>query len=99
MSQLMKPSKQPQSISTIHREIDRIHAGLTFRSVENLQKALAIPMDQLAAVLGVSRATLHRRKLQGRLEERESERLVRYERLLKTASDVFGDADDARRWM
>jgi putative toxin-antitoxin system antitoxin component (TIGR02293 family) len=91
--------KSPQSIATIHQQIGRIHAGLSFRSVENLQKALAIPMEQVATVLGISRATLHRRKLQGRLDERESERLVRYQRLLKTASDVLGSDQEARRWL
>jgi putative toxin-antitoxin system antitoxin component (TIGR02293 family) len=90
---------RPQSVTTIQHEIERIRAGLSFRSVENLQRALAIPMDQLATFLGVSRATLHRRKLQGRLDKTESERLVRYQRLLKTASDVFRDKEDARRWL
>jgi putative toxin-antitoxin system antitoxin component (TIGR02293 family) len=90
---------RPQSVTTIQHQIERIRAGLSFRSVENLQRALAIPMDQLATFLGVSRATLHRRKLQGRLDKTESERLVRYQRLLKTASDVFGDKEDARRWL
>jgi putative toxin-antitoxin system antitoxin component (TIGR02293 family) len=91
--------RPPQSVASIQQEIGRIHAGLSFRAVENLQKALAIPMDKVAAVLGVSRATLHRRKVQGRLDERESEKLVRYQRLLRAASDVFGNPEDARRWL
>jgi putative toxin-antitoxin system antitoxin component (TIGR02293 family) len=91
--------KRPQSVASLHQQIERIRAGLSFRSVENLQRALALPMDQLATVLGVSRATLHRRKLQGRLDKSESERLVRYQRLLKTATDVFGNKEDARGWL
>jgi putative toxin-antitoxin system antitoxin component (TIGR02293 family) len=91
--------RRPQSIANVHQQIERIGAGLSFRSAENLQKALGMPMDKLATVLGISRATLHRRKLQGRLDKAESERLVRYQRLLKKASDVFGDKEDARRWL
>ncbi len=91
--------RRPQSIATIHHQIERIRAGLSFRSVENLQKALNIPMDKIATTLGISRATLHRRKLQGRLDKAESERVVRYQLLLKRASDVFGDQERARRWL
>jgi len=87
------------SMITIQREIDRIRAGLSFHSVYNLQKALGVPLEQVASVLGMSRATLHRRKLQGKIDEHESERLVRYERLLKQAKNVFGSAEDARKWL
>ncbi len=91
--------KRAQPMATIHAQIGRIQAGLSFRAVQNLQKALAIPMETLAEVLGMSRATLHRRKIQGKIDKGESERLVRYQRLLKKAEDVFGDGSSAREWL
>ena len=68
---------------TVHQQIERIHAGLSFQAVQNLQRALDLPLEKMAAVLGMSRATLHRRKTQGKIDQQESERLVRYQRLLK----------------
>ena len=91
--------KRRQAIASIHEQIGRIHAGLSFRAVQNLQKALDVPMDKLASVLGMSRATLHRRKIQGKIDKDESEKLVRYQRLLKKAEDVFGGGDSAREWL
>ncbi|HEV3149052.1 MAG TPA: antitoxin Xre/MbcA/ParS toxin-binding domain-containing protein [Chthoniobacterales bacterium] len=91
--------KRSQAIATIHQQIGQIHAGLSFRAVQNLQKALDVPMEKLASVLGMSRATLHRRKIQGKIDKEESEKLVRYQRLLKKAEDVFGDAKAAREWL
>jgi putative toxin-antitoxin system antitoxin component (TIGR02293 family) len=91
--------KRSQAITTIHKEIERIHAGLNFSAVQNLQKALDVPLEQLARVLGMSRATLHRRKIQGKIDKEESEKLVRYQRLLKKAEDVFGDPASAREWL
>lgn len=91
--------KRSQAITTIHQQIGQIHAGLSFRAVQNLQKALDVPMEKLASVLGMSRATLHRRKIQGKIDKEESEKLVRYQRLLKKAEDVFGDAKGAREWL
>jgi len=83
----------------LRQEIERIRAGLSFRAAQQLQKALGVSLEQLAAVLGMSRATLHRRKTQGRLAEPESERLVRYQQLLKKAVDVFGNETKAREWL
>src|SRR5438046_7228293 len=76
-----------------------MQAGLSFRAVTSLQKALQLPLGTMATVLGMSRATLHRRKIQGKIDQDESERLMRYQRLLKKAEDVFGDVESARTWM
>jgi putative toxin-antitoxin system antitoxin component (TIGR02293 family) len=91
--------KRGQTIASVHQQIGQIQAGLSFRAVQNLQKALNIPLEAMASVLGMSRATLHRRKLRGKIDEEESEKLVRYQRLLKQAEDVFGDGKSARDWL
>lgn len=84
---------------SVRQQIQKIQAGLSFRAVTNLQKALDLPLGTMATVLGMSRATLHRRKIQGKIDHDESERLMRYQRLLKKAEDVFGDVESARTWM
>ena len=90
---------QKTPVSAIRRQIEQIRAGLSFRAVQNLQKALDLPMEKIASALGMSRATLHRRKLQGKIDREESEKLVRYRSLLKKAEEVFGDAENARQWL
>jgi len=91
--------KRGHGVTAVHQHIARIQAGLSYRAVENLQRALHIPLETMASVLGMSRATLHRRKNQGKIDQNESERLVRYQRLLEKADDVFGDAASAREWL
>ena len=88
-----------QKTTAIRQQIEQIRAGLSFRAVQNLQKALDLPMERIASVLGMSRATLHRRKLQGKIDREASEKLVRYRSLLKKAEEVFGDAENAREWL
>ena len=78
---------------TVRQQIEKMQAGLSFRAVTSLQKALDLPLGTMATVLGMSRATLHRRKIQGKIDQDESERLMRYQRLLKKAADVFGDVE------
>jgi putative toxin-antitoxin system antitoxin component (TIGR02293 family) len=91
--------RKTSGIATVHQQIGKIQAGLSFRAVRNLQNALDLPLEKIAAFLGMSRATLHRRKAQGKIARDESEKLVRYQRLLKKAQDVFGNPSAAREWL
>jgi putative toxin-antitoxin system antitoxin component (TIGR02293 family) len=81
------------------QQIERIRAGLSFHELEKLQKALGVTLEKIGNALGMSRATLHRRKIQRRLAAEESEKLVRYQHLLAKATEVFGDSDNAREWL
>ncbi len=79
--------------------VSKVRAGVPFRELEKLRGELALPLNQLAEKLGISRATLHRRKVAGRLDAHESDRLVRYDRLLQHARQVFGTTESARLWL
>ena len=79
--------------------IERIHAGLPIYELAALQESLDVPMEILAAKLGISKATLQRRKIEGRLDAVESERVLRFARLMGKAINVFGSESNAREWL
>jgi putative toxin-antitoxin system antitoxin component (TIGR02293 family) len=81
------------------RLIEVIGMGLPMDELEVLRASLDVPMEKLAAKLGISVATIQRRKLQGRLEAGESDRVVRFARLMGKAVTVFGNEQDAREWL
>jgi putative toxin-antitoxin system antitoxin component (TIGR02293 family) len=56
-------------------------------------------MDRLVPMLGISKATLHRRKLAGRLDAAESDRVVRFARLLGRAATVMESLESGRCWL
>ena len=91
--------RKSSGIASVQEQIGRIQAGLSFRAVRNLQTALGLPLEKIATFLGMSRATLHRRKAQGKIARNESEKLVRYQRLVKKAEEVFDDSVAAREWL
>lgn len=76
-----------------------VRNGLPFKELETLRAALDLPMEEVARKLDISRATLHRRKNSGRLETDESDKVVRYARLVGKAVEVFGDIQNARKWL
>ena len=79
--------------------IRQIQKGLRFTELETLQHSLDMPFEQLAAKLSISRSTLQRRKHAGRLSPEESNKVVRFSRLLRQAADLFGNVEKARAWL
>src|SRR5947208_1518349 len=79
--------------------IRQIQKGLRFSELETLQNSLEMPFEQLAAKLSISRSTLQRRKAAGRLSPDESDKVMRFSRLLEHATKVFGHIDKARAWL
>lgn len=79
--------------------IEVIRLGLPVQELDALRTSLDVPMDKLAPKLGMSRATLHRRKAQGRLGPEESDRVLRYARLMGKAVEVMEGEEPARRWL
>lgn len=79
--------------------VEVLRAGLPVQELNDLQATLAVPMEKLVPMLGISRATLHRRKAEGRLDQAESDRVVRYARLMGRAVEVLESEDTARQWL
>jgi putative toxin-antitoxin system antitoxin component (TIGR02293 family) len=79
--------------------IKMIQAGLPARELKDLQTNLDVPMEKLVPMLGISKATLHRRMAGGRLGPAESDRVVRLARLMDKAVAVMESVESARRWL
>ena len=81
------------------RLINCINAGLPIYELEELQARLELPMDKLASKLGISIATIQRRRQRGRLDPGESDRVLRFARLFGKAVALFENEQDARQWL
>ncbi len=91
--------KNETSAFTPSKLIAVIQIGLPVRELGDLQASLAVPMERLAPMLGISKATLHRRKAGGRLAPAESDRVVRFARLMGKAVEVMESEENARQWL
>jgi len=79
--------------------IEVIRRGLPVRELAVLQASLGVPMHKVASMLGMSKATLHRRKAQGRFSPEESDRVIRYARLMRKAIETMEGEESARLWL
>ena len=80
--------------------IEVLRVGLPVQELDDLQASLDVPAEKLAPMLGISKATFHRRKGAGsKLKPAVSDRVVRFAKLLGKAVKVFGDMEDAKQWL
>jgi putative toxin-antitoxin system antitoxin component (TIGR02293 family) len=79
--------------------VEVLRIGLPVQELNDLQATLAVPMEKLVPMLGISKATLHRRKAEGRLDQAESDRVVRFAKLMGKAVEVMESEESARQWL
>lgn len=79
--------------------LSRVREGLPMEEFQAARGMLEVTDERLAELLGMSRATLHRRKKAGHLDRTESDRLVRYVRLFVRACEALGGEAGARSWL
>ena len=73
--------------------------GLEFGEFEALRRQLDLSLEELSARIGLSRATIEKRKATGRLTPDESGKVVCFARMLGHAVHLFGGLEEARKWL
>jgi len=94
-----KPRVDSTEDSSIQSHIRAVERGLPFAIFTRLQEELDLNKSELADLAQISIRTLNRRKERGFFSPTESERLYRFEELLKAAERVLASRDDARQWL
>lgn len=83
--------------------VTRVKHGLPVREFDALREMLALTVEDLAGRVGISPATLSRRRREpagGRLDPEHSDRLMRYARLYWQAVHLLGGHEEsARAWL
>jgi len=79
--------------------IQSLKTGLPVRELDDLRSSLDLSMERLVPMLGISKATLHRRMKTGRLDSAESDRVVRFAKLMGKAVEVMESPENARKWL
>lgn len=86
----------------VRRERDlenQIRKGLPFAALEYFMDELALSLDRMSHVLGMTTRTFRRRRTEGVLAIEESAQLVRIARVFQRAVDILGAQEDAVAWL
>jgi putative toxin-antitoxin system antitoxin component (TIGR02293 family) len=96
---LRAPSEGNPSPYTASQLIQKLTVGLAVQELDALRDGLNLPMERLVPLLGLSKATMHRRRISGRLDPSESDKVVRFARLLGLAVRTLESIENARAWL
>jgi putative toxin-antitoxin system antitoxin component (TIGR02293 family) len=78
---------------------ERVRAGLPYAALAAVIARMRMAPSEVTGVLHLTPRTLARRKAQGTLDPDESDRLVRFARVIAHATEVFGTRDKAALWL
>ncbi|MEJ7760595.1 MAG: antitoxin Xre/MbcA/ParS toxin-binding domain-containing protein [Gemmatimonadaceae bacterium] len=79
---------------------EQIQRGFSYAAFERFQRNTDFSYHLLAKIVAVPQRTLARRKVAGRFEPEESDRLARISRVFARALELFeGDIENAREWL
>jgi len=88
---------QDSSTSHLH---EMVKEGLPYSAMDRLQSRLTPALVDLPEIIHIPARTLQRRKVEGRLQPDESDRLLRFTRILWKTIELFeGDFDLAVEWL
>lgn len=79
--------------------VNAIRQGLPTSSVEMLRKRLEITQAQVESLLHIAHQTYSRRKGAGKLTPAESDRVVRFGKLVERAAELLGEHAPAVDWL
>jgi putative toxin-antitoxin system antitoxin component (TIGR02293 family) len=78
--------------------VPALRKGLRYAVLQRASDRIGLPFEEVIAALGMPKRTIARRKLEGVLSPAESERLLRFARIVERSRDVIG-ADRAAAWL
>jgi putative toxin-antitoxin system antitoxin component (TIGR02293 family) len=78
--------------------VPALRRGLRYSVLQRASDRVGLPVEDVTAALGIPKRTVARRKVAGVLSTTESERVLRFARVVERARDVIGE-DRAAAWL
>ena len=79
-------------------DLTQVLAGLPLTAIQPIADFFAVSVDSVAAIVGIARVTLHRRRANGdRLSVDESDRVASITKIIILARETFESSDDVVR--
>jgi putative toxin-antitoxin system antitoxin component (TIGR02293 family) len=76
-----------------------VKAGLPYAALASVVARINLAQDEITGILHLTPRTLARRKAQGILDPDESDRLVRFARVVARTIEVLGNLEKATLWL
>lgn len=79
--------------------VGMVRKGLPWEALDSLARATSISQRLIAESLAIPVRTISRRKKEGTLSSEESNKLLRFAKVVARSEEVFGDTEQAVQWL
>ena len=99
----MEPTAETASAShllaVLHLNLESVEAGVSVETMTNFVSASGVELKDIYNIVIPARTLKHRRSRKQHLSSDESDKLARLVRVFDQAVSVFGEIEQARRWL
>lgn len=99
MAQITKIQHSPCLLGSLRLNLESVEAGVPVETMTNFVSASGVELKDIYDVVIPARTLKHRRSRKESLSRDESDKLARLVRVFDQAVSVFGEAEQARKWL
>lgn len=99
MAQAAKSGHPSRFSASIRLDLKSVEAGVPVETMANFVSASGVQFKDIYDIVIPARTLKHRRSRKQSLSPDESDKLARLIRIFDQAVSVFGDIDQARKWL
>jgi putative toxin-antitoxin system antitoxin component (TIGR02293 family) len=90
---------RPSLLTSLRLDLESVEAGVPVETITSFVSASGVELKEINAVVISARALRYRCSRKKPLSLDESDRLARFVRIFDQAVSVFGDVEQARKWL
>lgn len=99
MMQAAAPRPGIRFLATLRISLESVEAGVPVETMTKFVSASGVELKDIYEIVIPARTLKHRRSRKEALSRDESDKLARLVRVFDQAVSVFGEVDQARRWL
>jgi putative toxin-antitoxin system antitoxin component (TIGR02293 family) len=99
MARAAKSARASRFLASLRFDLDVVETGVPVETMTNFVSASGVELKDIYDIVIPARTLKHRRSRKQSLSPDESDKLARLVRVLDQAVSVFGDAEQARKWL
>jgi putative toxin-antitoxin system antitoxin component (TIGR02293 family) len=99
MAQAIHVAEQSRFLISLRLDLESVEAGVSVETMTNFVSASGVDLKDIYDIVIPARTLKHRRSRKQSLSRDESDKLARLVRVFDQAVSVFGDVEQARKWL
>lgn len=99
MAESVQTAASHRFLASLHFDLESVEAGVSVETMTDFVLASGVELKDIYEIVIPARTLKHRRSRKQPLSPDESDKLARLVRVFDQSVSIFGDAEQARKWL